>query len=378
MKIIGPIAGVGSRLAPFTFNKPKAFIKVAGKRVIDHILQNFVETFPAGTTDLVFVVGYKKRQFQRYLQARYADHFRLHFVEQKPVNRAGGNVPVFGGLGEAIYLTEPTIFTEDTPDGDDCLIFLADMVFPAEKIVAQYLRGHYTSAIDGLITVMEVPREQAHHYGVVVTDARGVIQEMVEKPATYVSNLAIAGIYVFNKRATRRLFEILAGQWHEHKASKRGSEFQFTPALQALVAEGFEIRAERLESRLLDFGRPDTLIEGNRYLLERLPQSRAFFKDLQAEVHDSHVTPPVHVGRDCRVTRCNLGPFVSVGDGCSLENCVIENTVIGDNTTLRNVITARSIIGNSAHLENLSKAGIVVGDRSRLTASSRRERPEKN
>ena len=60
MKIIGPIAGIGSRLRPFTLSKPKAFLTVAGKTVLDHILLKFTNTFESDT-ELILIVGYKKR-----------------------------------------------------------------------------------------------------------------------------------------------------------------------------------------------------------------------------------------------------------------------------------------------------------------------------
>jgi glucose-1-phosphate thymidylyltransferase len=84
VKIISPIAGVGKRLQPFTYSKPKAFLKVAGKRLIDHILTKLKKTFPEGT-DICFIVGYKKRDISEYLKSNFSDYFNLEFIEQKPM-----------------------------------------------------------------------------------------------------------------------------------------------------------------------------------------------------------------------------------------------------------------------------------------------------
>ena len=83
MKIIGPIAGIGSRLRPFTLSKPKAFIRVAGKTVLDHILTKFSNTFEPDT-ELIIIVGYKKRQIIQYITKNYSDKFKLNFIEQIP------------------------------------------------------------------------------------------------------------------------------------------------------------------------------------------------------------------------------------------------------------------------------------------------------
>ncbi|MHA1732657.1 MAG: sugar phosphate nucleotidyltransferase [Promethearchaeota archaeon] len=367
MKIIGPIAGVGTRLQPFTFNKPKAFIKVAGKKVIDHILVNFQHTFPEGT-DLIFVVGFKKRRFVEYLKVHYGSYFNLHFVEQEPV-KYEGNVPIFGGLGEAVYLAKDAVFTEDQPEGDDCLVFLADMTFPAEKILTQYLQGQWDASkgLGGMITVMRVPREEAQHYGVVTTDEDGVITGMVEKPREFVSDLAIAGIYTFNKRTSKRLFEILGEQLARHRQSGRSGEFQFTPALDQLVREGHRMAAVPLdEGALLDFGRPDTLLDGNRRLLERMHLQREYFELLEQKVERTRVVHPVWVGENSKLVNCNIGPYVTIGDDCVLKNCIVVNSVIGDGCQLTGVVTEGSIIGNFAVLSHLAKNSIIVGDSSRM------------
>ena len=81
MWLICPIAGVGKRLQPFTYSKPKAFLKIAGKRLIDHILLKLKKTFSQGT-NICFIVGYKKRQISEYLIQNYSDYFNLHFIEQ--------------------------------------------------------------------------------------------------------------------------------------------------------------------------------------------------------------------------------------------------------------------------------------------------------
>ena len=102
MKIIGPVAGTGTRLRPFTLSKPKAFITIAGKTVLDHILSKFSNTFDANT-ELILIVGYKKRQMMEHIKANYSDKFKLTFIEQIPRGYEEGQ-PYYWGLGEAIYL----------------------------------------------------------------------------------------------------------------------------------------------------------------------------------------------------------------------------------------------------------------------------------
>jgi NDP-sugar pyrophosphorylase family protein len=154
MKIIGPCAGIGSRLRPFTLSKPKAFINVAGKTVLEHILN-------------ILIVGYKKRQITEFVKQKYSDKFRLTFIEQVP-RGYNDDIPFYWGLGEAVYLANSrfeknTHINKEADKREGSLIFLADMI-PIDEF-SYLMYRYYDSDIDGIITVMEVPKEDASSYG---------------------------------------------------------------------------------------------------------------------------------------------------------------------------------------------------------------------
>ncbi|MFX0076222.1 MAG: sugar phosphate nucleotidyltransferase, partial [Candidatus Hermodarchaeota archaeon] len=168
MKIIGPCAGIGSRLRPFTLSKPKAFMSVAGKTVLEHILNKFSDTFDS-ETELILIVGYRKRQITEFVKQNYSDKFKLTFIEQLP-RGYNDDIPFFWGIGEAVYLASTkfaeTIYSDkDADKRDGALIFLADMI-PIEEY-SYLMYRYYESDVDGIITVMEVPEEDASSYGVV-------------------------------------------------------------------------------------------------------------------------------------------------------------------------------------------------------------------
>ncbi|MHA1343861.1 MAG: sugar phosphate nucleotidyltransferase [Promethearchaeota archaeon] len=201
MKIIGPIAGIGSRMRPFTLNKPKAFITVAGKTVLDHILTKFCNTFEP-ETELILIVGYKKRQIIDYIKKHYSDKFKLTFIEQVPRGYKD-DIPYYWGLGEAVYLANSrfknkTYESNEADKRNGSLIFLSDMILLDEYSYILY--RYYESDVDGIITVMKVPKKDASSYGVVVVNDQNLIKEMIEKPKKFVSDLAIAGIYAFSKK----------------------------------------------------------------------------------------------------------------------------------------------------------------------------------
>jgi glucose-1-phosphate thymidylyltransferase len=364
MKIIGPIAGIGSRLKPFTLSKPKAFITIAGKTVLDHILEKFSNTFDP-STELILIVGYKKRQIIDYVKKNYGDKFKLTFIEQIPRGYSN-NIPFYWGLGEAVYLSnirfkKQQFETKEEDKREGALIFLGDML-PIDEY-SYFMYRYFESDIDGIIAVMEVPNEDASSYGVVTVDENSIIQRLVEKPEEFISNLAIAGPYAFSNSATMALFENIKNYLDQR--SDRTKEIYLTQSLQDLVEKGFRIAAVKLKKGMLDFGKPPELLNGNRYLLIENSVKKEDFPKLNIRVDRSHLKNPVFIGENTKINNCVIGPYVSIGENSTIENCIIENSVIEKRAQLNNIITKNSIIGSDVMVENISKDYLIIGDKSR-------------
>ncbi|TFF88445.1 MAG: hypothetical protein EU550_01275 [Promethearchaeota archaeon] len=358
MWIICPIAGVGRRLQPFTFSKPKAFIKVAGKRLIDHILLKLKKTFPKGT-NILFIVGYKKRQIREYLLEHYNDYFNLQFREQRPMGYEA-EVPYFSGLGDALLLGR------DLAERDDCFIFLSDRL-PIENYTPVLLNYHQEKC-DGIINVKKV--ENPQFYGVTVLDKDGCIMKIIEKPKEFISDYAVSGAYLFGKSMTPRLFELLEEQ--SKIEIQNGEEHQLTPVIQQLIDEGYRIKVNEMQEEILDFGRPESLLDGNRLLLSEIKLTNPLFENLikSGEIVDSKIVPPVYIGKNVKIKNSVIGPNVSLGDDLVLEKCILYESVIGDGTELKKIISSDSIIGDYSILEDLIKSGITIGDSSYITTSN--------
>lgn len=363
MKIIGPIAGIGSRLRPFTLNKPKAFIRVAGKTVLDHILDKFTKTFDSNT-ELILIVGYKKRQIIEYIEKNYRDKFKLTFIEQVPRGYKE-DIPYYWGLGEAVYLAHKRFKKEDFESNEDdkragSLIFLSDMIPIAEYSYLMY--RYYESDVDGIITVIEVPKEDARSYGVVTIDANSIIRSLVEKPEKFVSNLAIAGIYAFSNSATHGLFKNI--KKYLDNRTKNSKEIYLTESLQDLVDSGYKIAAINLKQGVLDFGRPSEVLNGNRFLLEQNSVKKEDFQELNITVDKTFIKNPIHVGKNTTILNSVIGPYVSIGNNSLIQNSILKNCVIEKCVELKNIITENSIIGSNVKVANMSKDNLIIGDKS--------------
>jgi glucose-1-phosphate thymidylyltransferase len=351
MWIVSPIAGPGKRLQPFTFSKPKAFIKIAGKRIIDHIMERLMQSFPRGQR-ILFIVGHKKKQISEYLLNNYSDYFHIYFIEQESIGHSG-DVPMFAGLGQAVYLAHKLVQDEDM------FVLLADQVPLGDysQILAKFYNA--PAGVGGIINVQKVKTPE--YYGVVRVGEKNNIKCLVEKPPNFVSDLAILGSYIFNAETTTKIFDKLAkitGQPLEN-----GSEYSFTDAIHWVVKEGTLIEANLTSTEILDFDHRETLLEGNRRLLEISSYNP---EDSGARIEESAIIPPVFIGQNVKIKRSKIGPYCSIGDNVTLDECVLSDAVIGDGTELKRVIAQESIIGDFVTMNNLIKDNLMIGDNSTI------------
>jgi len=175
MKVILPVAGKGTRLLPATKYTPKPLIRVAGRPVLDYVVDKLTGL---EIEELIFITGHLKEQIEAYATEAYDIPSR--FVEQK----------VQDGTAGAVHLARPYI------DGPVLIVFV-DTVFDADLSIVG------TEDADGIIWAKEV--EDYQRFGVVVTDADGYMQRIVEKPSQPISRLANIGLYYI--RDWRTLYE---------------------------------------------------------------------------------------------------------------------------------------------------------------------------
>jgi glucose-1-phosphate thymidylyltransferase len=357
MLIICPIAGVGSRLHPLTITKPKAMIKIAGSSIMDHLMEKLKRAFPRGTR-ICFIVGYKKKTITSYLTEKYSDYFDLVYVEQTPIGYKN-EIPYFSGLGDALALAGKF------GRGEDCFIFLSDRL-PMEDYGPMVMK-FVQDKLDGIINVQKV--EDPSHYGVCVLNDLGFLTRIVEKPKEFISNLAVSGAYLFSKRVTTKLFDGLDLQ--AQQALVNGKEHQFTPMIQKIIDDGAKIGVNIMKEPILDFGRIKLLLEGNKILLNKVPNLDASYRKLieQKKIQNTQIIPPVYIGSNCTIGNSVLGPNVSIGDNVIIQKCILSNVVIGDCSTLENIISESSVIGDFVTLDDLVKNNLSIGDSSTLATT---------
>ena len=325
MKVIIPLAGKGTRLRPHTHVTPKPMLRIAGKPVIDYVMDDLQRL--GGVEQIVYITGHLKEKVEAYARDKYP--FDSVFIEQR----------VQDGTAGAVALAKPYV---DQP----VLIVFVDTIFDADLSVI-----NRTDA-DGIIWTKEV--EDYQRFGVVVTDADGNMTKIVEKPSTPISRRANIGLYYI--RNWKLLYE---GVDHVLASPKNKGEFYLTDAFQYMIDHGAKIQVLDVEG-WYDAGKLDTLLATNRTILEK----RGMARHPKAGA-DVVFVEPVYVEDGVTLRNATIGPNVSVGTGSTIDGSTLRDTIVGNNARIVRSTLHDSLIGDEVGLEGFSGQA-TVGDHSDL------------
>ena len=326
MKVIIPVAGKGTRLRPHTHRTPKPMIRIAGKPVIDYVMDDLKKV--GGVEEVIFITGHLKDEVEAYARANYP--WQSIFVEQKQQR----------GTADAIGLARPYV---DQP----VMVIFVDTIFDADLSVIK------TSNTDGIIWTKEV--EDYQRFGVVVTDKDGNMSRIVEKPTEPISKRANIGMQYI--RNWKLMFE---GIDYVMEQPPNKGEYYLTDAFQYMVDKGAKLRVEDVEG-WYDAGKLDTLLETNQIMLEKRKMARRP-KNLPG---DAKIVEPVYIEDGVTVRRSTVGPNVSVSAGTVIEDSTVRDAIIGAKSKILRSQLHDSLIGDEVVIEGFN-GHTTIGDHSEL------------
>lgn len=310
MKVIIPLAGFGTRLRPHTYTKPKPLINVAGKPVLGHILDKLQGL---NIDEIVFIVGYLGDQVKDYVSQNYT--FKAQYVEQKELL----------GQAHAIYLAKELVT-------GPAIILFVDTLFDAN------LSKLAQEKSDGVIYVKEV--EDPRPFGVTILDENGRITRLIEKPDSMEDNLAMIGLYYL--KDIQRLMAAIKILM-DKKIQTKG-EFYLADALQLMIDDGAILRSEPV-SVWLDCGKPETVLETNRYLLKHNMDNSTEVSSIA-----SIIVPPVHIHPSVKIKNSIVGPYVTIAAKCEIEDSIIRDSIVDEETYIKDAMLGKSLIGRKVDL----------------------------
>jgi glucose-1-phosphate thymidylyltransferase len=318
LKVVIPLAGKGTRLLPVTNHVPKPLLRVAGRPVLDHVMDTLADL---DIEELIFITGHLKEQVEAYVTSHY--DYPSRFIEQV----------VQDGTAGAVNLARPFI-------NGPLLIVFVDTLFDADLSLIT------REDADGIIWVKEV--EDYQRFGVVVTNARGEMTRIVEKPSEPVSKLANIGLYYM--RDWRLLFE---GIEHTLGEPANKGEWYLTDAFQYMIDHGSKIRTAEVGG-WYDCGKIETLLETNQHLLE---QGRA---TAPPSGNGVHLIEPVRIGKDVDLRDSTIGPNVTVEDGATVAGSVVQHTIVGRGARVENSRLEYSLIGDEAQVADRTGSRLIA------------------
>lgn len=331
MKIIVPMAGMGKRMRPHTLTVPKPLIPVAGKPIVQKIIEDLEKVCGTGIEEVAFIIG---PTFGEAVEKQ------LIAVAEK-----------LGAKGSIYYQHEPLgtahaiMCAKESLDGNVLVVF-ADTLFKADFTLDR--------SKDGIIWVQKV--DDPKPFGVVKVNENNVITDFIEKPEQFVSDLAIIGIYYFKDGVNLRA-EL---QYLLDNDVREKGEFQLTNALENMKAKGLKFEPGKV-TEWLDCGNKNSTVYTNSRILHFMNEASQVMVDDSVVAVDSKIIQPSLIGKNVKITRSIIGPNASIGDNCVIENSIVGNCIIQSNTKISHANINNAMIGSFVVYNGEAK-DLSVGD----------------
>ena len=309
------MAGMGKRMRPHTLTVPKPLLPVAGKPIVQWLVEDITKVCKEKVEEIAFVIG---------------DFGKV--VEDQLVRIASD----LGAKGSIYYQEEPLgtahaiLCAKDALQGKVIVAF-ADTLFRADFTIDENR--------EGIIWVNKI--EDPRMFGVIKVNNKGVITDFIEKPKDFISDLAIIGIYYFKDGAyLKKEMQYLI----DNNIREKG-EYQLTNALENMKLKGTEFVPGKVVE-WLDCGNKDATVYTNKRILDihrgnlKVPASLI--------LENSTIIQPCFIGENVEIKNSIVGPFVSLGANSKIEGSVISNSIIQSNAIIRYSVLDNSMVGNFA------------------------------
>ncbi len=335
MNIIIPMAGLGKRLRPHTLTTAKPLLPIAGKPIVHRLVEDIAKVCPEKIEYIGFIIH---PSFGKQVED-----------DLKSVAKAVGAEGRIYYQQEALGISHALLFAKELFLGKVIVAF-ADTLFRADFKL--------DTSLDGIIWVQRVANPS--QFGVVKLNEKGEIIELIEKPSTFVSDLAIIGIYYFKKgEVLREEMQYLI----DNNIKEKG-EFQFTTALENMKRKGAVLKPGEV-AEWLDCGNKDNMVQTNQRYLEIIKDQNLV--SVNAKLINSKIIAPVFIADGVIIENSTVGPHVSIGESSQIRDSHVTNSIIQRNCSLTRATISNSMLGNFVSFEGKS-SDLSLGDYS--TAST--------
>lgn len=325
--------GKGTRLRPLTYTSAKQLIPVANKPILFYGIEFMRD---AGISEIGIIVGDTRAEIMERVGDGSLWGINIEYIHQaEPL-----------GLAHAVLTAEKFI------GDDEFTMYLGDNLL--RDGIASIVNEFNEIKPDCMILL--TPVSNPSQFGVAELNENGSVKKLVEKPAEPKSNLALVGVYLFNKKifeASRKI-----------KPSFRG-ELEITDAIQQLSDDGHHVHSSIVEGWWKDTGKLDDMLEANRLVLDTIEKKIEGRVDEASKIEgrvivgpnsrviNSSIRGPVIIGRNAVIENAFVGPYTSIADKCHISNCELEHSIILEESIIRDIPgrLTDSLIGRKAIVE---------------------------
>lgn len=322
-----PMAGLGTRMRPQTWSKPKPLIHLAGRTVLDYVLEQFSSLPRFKDAKFVLILGpNQEEQVNAYIQANHPEK-KVNYVIQEEMR----------GQSHALYLAHELL-------KGPMLMAFSDTLIETDL---SFLDGEEHDAVAWVKAVPD-PRR----FGVAEVDSQCKVKRLIEKPKDMSNNLAVVGFYYFHDGAA--LMQAIEEQIQ--KDVSLNDEYFLADAINIMINSGANMRVQTVDV-WLDAGKPEALLETNRYLLDN-------GKDNSNEAvkrEDITVIPPVYIHPEAKLDACVVGPYVSIGKEADITFSILKNSIVEQGASISHMVLEGSLIGRQAGVKGRPES-MNIGD----------------
>lgn len=324
------MAGRGSRLRPHTLTVPKPLIPVGGKPIVHRLVEDIAAVLTEPIDEIGFVIGDFGKEVEEELI--------------KVAESLGAKGRIFHQL-EPLGTAHAVLCAKELLEGPVVVAF-ADTLFKADFTI--------NPEDNGILWVKKIENPSA--FGVVKMNKKGEIIDFVEKPQTFVSDLAMIGVYYF--KSGEDLHTEL--NYLVDNDIIKGGEYQLPDALRRLTEKGKLFKPGEV-NEWLDCGNKVVTVHTNQRVLEFDKERNIDLIDASATISNSVIVPPCYIGKDVVISNSVIGPHVSVGANSKVVGSVISNTIIQEKSTIEHTNLKDSMVGNHVVIKNKPQ-DLSVGD----------------
>jgi glucose-1-phosphate thymidylyltransferase len=320
MQIIIPMAGKGKRMRPHTLTTAKPLIPVAGKPIVQRLVEDITQVCGQKVNEIAFVIG-----------PDFGAEVEQSLIKVAESQGAKGTIHY---QEKALGTAHAIMCAADALKGKTVVAF-ADTLFKADFVM--------DTEQEGVIWVQKI--DDPRQFGVVKLDANGVISDFVEKPQEFVSDLAIIGIYYFKDgdNLKKELQYLL-----DNNITDKG-EFQLTNALENMKSKGIRFKPGQV-TEWLDCGNKNATVFTNQRVLE-FDKGKPHLKGKNILNENSVVIEPCYIGDSVKITNSIIGPHASIGANSQVQSSIVRNSIIQKECKISEANISNSMLGTGAEVK---------------------------